>query len=551
MSGKEKKTVKTVIDGTQYEFAEGTTILEAAESVGIEIPHYCYHPGLSIAGACRMCLVEIEKIPKLQISCYMTVADGMVIHTNNERVKRARKAMLEFHLVNHPLDCPVCDQAGECGLQIYYMMHGNYLSRLRENKVKKTKKAVQIGPHVMLDQERCILCSRCVRFCQEISKSNELGIFQRGDREETDVFPGIQLDNPYSANVIDICPVGALLDRDFRFKTRVWYLESADSICPRCSRGCNIEIHYNLTRPWKNEGRRLARLKPRFNEEVNHWWICDEGRYGFKFVDDDDRIEEPLVSTNGKTRTAPYKEALELAAEGLRNSAASSESEIAVLVSPRAANEELYLLKRVFSEQLPGTRLVFSSATAFEPTEDDLLRRKDKNPNTRGAELMGLTADSADVWSLAELKDAILAGEIGAIYICYHDIAALPEELSEGCAGAIERIPLVIYQGTNCCQTSEKAQIVLPAAAFAEREGTVTNFKGRVQIQRKAFEPACEVLPGWEIMQGLGVALGGSYAFESAEEVFTELAQKEPAFAGLSYQKIGSSGCTAKGVKNQ
>lgn len=549
MSGKEKKTVKTVIDGKEYEFAEGTTILEAAESVGIEIPHYCYHPGLSIAGACRMCLVEIEKMPKLQISCYMTVGDGMVIHTNNERVKRARKAMLEFHLVNHPLDCPVCDQAGECGLQIYYMMHGNYISRLRENKVKKTKKAVQIGPHVMLDQERCILCSRCVRFCQEISRSNELGIFQRGDREEIDVFPGLQLNNPYSANVIDICPVGALLDRDFRFKTRVWYLESADSICPHCSRGCNIEIHYNLNRPWKNEGRRLARLKPRYNGEVNDWWLCDEGRYSFKFVDDDDRIEEPLVRTDGRVQNTGFKEALELAAEGLRNSAASAEGDIAVLISPRAANEELYLLKRVFSEQLPGTRLVFSSATLFEPTDDDILRKKDKNPNSKGAELMGLTADSADVWSLPELKDAALAGGIGALYICYHDITGLPEEFSAGWAEALERIPLVVYQGTNTCPTSEKVQIIFPAAAFAEREGTVTNFEGRVQIQQKVFEPLSEALPGWQIIQSLGVALGGSYEYESAEEVFADLAKNEPAFAGLSYGKIGSSGFVAKGAK--
>ena len=549
MSGKEKTTVKAVIDGRQCEFPQGITILEAAKSVGIEIPHYCYHPGLSIAGACRMCLVEIEKIPKLQISCYMTVGDGMVIHTDNERVRRARKAMLEFHLVNHPLDCPVCDQAGECGLQIYYMTHGNYLSRLKENKVKKTKKAVQIGQHVMLDQERCILCSRCVRFCQEISKSNELGIFQRGDREEIDVFPGTQLNNPYSANVVDICPVGALLDKDFRFKTRVWYLESADSICPRCSRGCNIEVHYNLAKPWKNEGRRLARLKPRYNSEVNDWWMCDEGRYCFKFVDEEDRIEEPLIRTESTVRKTSYKEALELAAEGLRSIAAATDKEIAVLISPRAANEELYLLKRVFSDQLPGTRLVFSSATPFEPTEDEILRKKDKNPNTKGAGLIGLSPDSADVWQLSDLKDAILAGEIGALYVCYHDIPGLPEELSAGWAGAVERIGLVIYQGTNHCATSEKAQIVLPAAAFAEREGTVTNFQGRVQIQRRAFAPLCEVLPGWEIMQSLGAALGGSYAFGSAEEVFAELAENELAFAGLSYEIIGSSGCVANGAK--
>jgi len=359
----------------------------------------------------------------------------------------------------------------------------------------------------------------------------------------------MQLNNPFSANVIDICPVGALLDKDFRFKTRVWYLESADSICPRCSRGCNIELHYNLTRPWKNEGRRLARLKPRCNDEVNDWWMCDEGRYSFKFVDDDDRIEEPVVRTDGKAQNTDFKEALELAAEGLRNSAASTDREVAVLVSPRAANEELYLLKRVFSEQLPGTRLVFSSATPFEPTEDDILRKKDKNPNTKGAELMSLTPDSAEVWSLSELKDAILAGEIEALYICYHDITGLSEEYSAGWAEVLERVPLVIYQGTNTCQTSKKAQIVLPAATFAEREGTVTNFQGRVQIQRRAFEPICEVMPGWEIMQSLGVALGGTYAFESAEEIFADLAKNEHAFGGMNYEKIGSSGCAMNGTK--
>lgn len=255
------------------------------------------------------------------------------------------------------------------------------------------------------------------------------------------------------------------------------------------------------------------------------------------------------MRTDGKAQNAGFKEALELAAEGLRNSAASAEGDIAVLISPRAANEELYLLKRVFSEQLPGTRLIFSSATLFEPTEDDILRKKDKNPNSKGAELMALTADSADVWSLPELKNAALAGEIGALYICYHDITGLPKEVSAGWAEALERVPLVIYQGTNSCSTSKKSQIVLPVATFAEREGTVTNFQGRVQIQRRAFEPLCEVLPGWEIMQSLGVALGGSYAFESAEEVFAELGKNEPAFAGLSYEKIGSSGCVANGAK--
>ena len=220
----EIKMVKCTVNGNQYEFAAGTTILEACRSVGIKIPHYCYHRELSIAGACRMCLVEIEKIPKLQIACYMTVGDDMVIYTENERVIKARQAMLEFHLVNHPLDCPVCDQAGECKLQEYYMLHGKYIARLQENKVKKHHKGHVLGPHVMLDQERCILCSRCVRFTREISKTHQLGMFERGDREEIDIFPGQPLTDPYSGNVIDICPVGALTEKDFRFKTRVWFL---------------------------------------------------------------------------------------------------------------------------------------------------------------------------------------------------------------------------------------------------------------------------------------------------------------------------------------
>ena len=540
--------VKTVLDGKEYSFAEGTTILEAAKSVGIAIPHYCYHPGLSIAGACRMCLIEIEKIPKLQIACYMTVGEGMVVHTQTERVKKARKAMLEFHLVNHPLDCPVCDQAGECGLQIYYMTHGLYLSRVKENKVKKEKKAVRIGPHVMLDQERCILCSRCVRFCAEIPKTSELGMFQRGDREVIDVFPGQTLDNPYSANVVDICPVGALLDYDFRFKTRVWYLESADSICPRCSRGCNIFINYNLKRPWKNEGRRLSRLKPRFNGEVNQWWMCDEGRYSFKFVDDGDRITGITVRNSGQGENPDWQTALEYTAGELRKRAADPDTEVALLVSPQAANEELYLLKRVAAEQLPGTRLAFSSATAFEPTEDNILRKKDKNPNTRGAELLGLTDSSPEISSLKELKSSAAKGKISALLIFYHDLLGLPEEWSAGWQELLEKIPLVIYLGTNSNRTSTLAKIVLPAAAYPEREGTVTNFAGRVQLQRKAFEPLGEALPGWEILRRLGEALGGSYKLDSAGEVFAELAVKESSFSGLSYEKIGYFGCAVNSV---
>ncbi|MFC1544699.1 2Fe-2S iron-sulfur cluster-binding protein [Gemmatimonadota bacterium] len=542
----ELKMVKMTIDGSQYEFPAGETILDAAKSVGIEIPHYCYHKGLSIAGACRMCLVEIEKVPKLQIACYMTVGDDMVVFTKNERIKKARKAMLEFHLVNHPLDCPVCDQAGECKLQTYYMEHGLYISRVRENKVKKAKKAVQIGPHVMLDQERCILCSRCVRFCNEIAKTSELGMFNRGDREIIDIFPGRQLDNPYSANVIDICPVGALLSKDFRFKTRVWYLETVNSICTRCSRGCNIFIDYNIKRPWKNDGRRLSRLRPRYNGEVNDWWMCDEGRFGFDFVDAQTRLDTPLVSEGGVQQVADWGQAVEVAAARLKV-AASEPGEVAVLVSPQLSNEALHVLKRVLAEQLPGTMTVFSNLNEHEVTEDDILRKADKNPNTAGAQLLGFGPDSPGVKNIEFLLKAAAEGNISALIVIAHDPVGLPAIYGKGWSEALDKVAFKIFIGCNANQTSRTADIVLPLAAFAEHESTITNIADRVQSLHRAFDPLAESLPGWDLLARLGNALGGEYSYGSAEEVFDELVAREEKFAGLDYEKIGDCGIKING----
>ena len=272
------------IDGRKVSVSGGTTVIQAAEKLGIFIPRYCYHPGLSIAGNCRICLVDVEKSPKLQIACNQPVSEGMVVHTKNDKAEDGRRAVLEFLLANHPLDCPVCDQSGECDLQNFYMNFGLYNPRFSEHKVKK-KKAIELGPHVMLDQERCILCSRCVRFTDEITKTGEFGIFNRGDRAELGIYPGEVLDNPYSANVVDICPVGALTEREFRFKARVWYLSSTPTVCNGCSQGCNMDMHYVLDRPHLNDGARVLRVKPRCNPDVNQWWLCDEGRYGFDWID--------------------------------------------------------------------------------------------------------------------------------------------------------------------------------------------------------------------------------------------------------------------------
>ncbi|MBK5095354.1 MAG: (2Fe-2S)-binding protein, partial [Deltaproteobacteria bacterium] len=262
------------INGISVDVPERTTVLEAAKTVGIEIPHYCYHPKLSIAGNCRMCLVEVEKFPKLQIACNTFVTDGMVVKSNTEKVRQAVTGVLEFLLINHPIDCPICDQAGECGLQIYYMKYGLHKSRYAfEDKVHK-KKVQDIGGQIILDAERCILCSRCIRFLEEVTGTSELEFFQRGDHSEISLFPGRPLDNQYTGNLADICPVGALTSKDFRFKCRVWNLRGAKSICPGCANGCNVEAHFKENI--------LYRLVPRQNDEVNQTWMCDPGRLEYK-----------------------------------------------------------------------------------------------------------------------------------------------------------------------------------------------------------------------------------------------------------------------------
>src|SRR3989344_1544523 len=353
------------IDGKPYTVKDGITIIEAIDQAKLGLPRYCYHPGLSIAGNCRICQVEVEKMPRTVIACNTRVAEGMVISTKSQKAKESQQVVLEFLLANHPLDCPVCDQSGECKLQDYYMEYGLYDPKFNEVKVKKTKKAFSIGPTVMLDQERCILCSRCVRFTDEITKTHEFGIFNRADHAEVDIYPGQELSNKYSGNVVDICPVGALTDKDFRFKMRVWYLGSQESVCPGCSRGCNIDIHFERSRPYHLKHERIMRLKPRENPEVNRWWICDEGRYNYKFIDFNrlKQVKTPgfvsAAETNGMMGDAVWKEAVGQIAKVLKSS--PSVERWACLASPQDTNEELYLVKRIFQDGLKFKNIAFKA----------------------------------------------------------------------------------------------------------------------------------------------------------------------------------------------
>lgn len=520
------------IDGKAVEVEAGATVIQAAEKLGIEIPRYCYHPGLSIVGQCRICLVEIEKMPKPQVACYTPVTDGMVVHTQSEKALRARKDVLELLLVNHPLDCPVCDQAGECWLQEYYMRIGQYDSKMVENKVKKDK-ALDIGPHVMLDQERCILCSRCVRFCDEVSKSHELGIFNRGDHAELAPYPGKQLDNLYSVNTVDICPVGALTEKDFRFEARVWYLEATNSICPGCSTGCNIAVHTNTHRTHHAEGRRVVRLKPRYNPDVNQWWMCDIGRYAFKSVDEPSRISAPMMKHGEQWLETSWEVAIDAAVQKIKS---ALPGRVGVWSSPQLANEDLFVLKK-FLDKLGIQKIATTVAPREKPASDAFLIKEDRHPNTRGAELMGFSVATQDSQNL--LQEAA-DGKLAVLLIFHQDLSA--GFAQETIAKALQKVPTVMFIGTNRQATSDLAHILLPAAAWPEKHGTFTNFADRVQRLRAAVAPLGDARPEWQILKMLGKHLGVMIPYLEAEDVFNALAQEIAAFHGMSYETMDELG---------
>jgi NADH-quinone oxidoreductase subunit G len=546
------------IDGKQIEFKPGQTIIQAAFDAGIEIPHFCWHPALSIAGNCRICLVEVEKLPKQVIACDTQCADNMVVHTRSPKAEHARNAVMEFLLINHPLDCPICDEAGECKLQDYAYKYSIGESRFDEEKNYKDKR-VELGPNVMLDQERCISCSRCIRFCEEIVHEPQLTFAYRGENVAIETFPGEKLDNPYSMNVIEICPVGALTSRDFRFKARVWDMSHTDSICPGCSRGCSMNI-------WVMDNN-ILRLTPRQNLAVNQYWMCDSGRLdNFKYVNDrESRVKTPLVrpieggilsDENYELMPSDWDNTIARVISEIKN---FTSEEIGFIASPFTTLENNFVLKR-FAGEIIGTERIVYIPRVKENDEDDLLIKADKTPNSSGLQLLGIKPIDNDFVNDIRKKNLKL------IYIIHDTITRIPdsEEL-------MKDIEVGIMHISNLTPTSKKATVVFPGTTYAEMNGTFVNFQGRIQRIRPAVATIEEErLPGefamsrldkfgaqndrwtrgykynarpvWMVITQLANALGGNFDYENAEDVFDDIANKIPAFSGLDYKTIGNQG---------
>jgi NADH-quinone oxidoreductase subunit G len=515
--------VKITIDGKEVVTAKGKTVIQAAADLGIVIPYYCYHPKLSIAGNCRMCLVEIEKMPKLQIACNTQVAEGMIVLTQNAKVLSARKAVMEFLLVNHPLDCPICDQAGECWLQDYYMKHDLQASRFEERKEHDRKREI-FGPNVVFDGERCIKCTRCVRFLQEITRTNELAVVNRSDHSTIALFPGKVLDNALSANVNDICPVGALTDRDFRFKVRVWYLKKTPSVCPGCSTGCNISVE-----TYQN---RIARFKPRVNEEVNSHWLCDEGRYSFHALTEGERITAPMIRQEGGLVPTTWDEALERVVKGLRNAPA-----VAGVLSGRNTNEEAFLFAKLMRRVSRQAALeVFYQERELDEVQK-ILVSPDRSPNFRGARDMGVSTDG----EYASLLRRLLADHFSAAYVIGEDLISGNGEARK-IRDALEKLSFLVVQDVRLTETAQMAHVVLPATHFGEKEGTYTNRKRRVQKLNPAIVAPEGALQDLEIFTALLAASGEKVSYQNPSEVFAALAREIPAYQGLNYAAIGAGG---------
>jgi NADH-quinone oxidoreductase subunit G len=462
-------TVSFKINGKDVSVPKGWTVMRAAEREGVPIPHFCYHEGLSVAGVCRFCMVKVAGRPKMEIACNLQAVDGMEIDTISDEVKLVHKWGLELHLVNHPLDCPVCDQAGECELQDYYMEVGKYESQMTRPKVLKPK-ALDVGSQLVLDTERCILCSRCVRFEDEVTKTKGLGIFDRGDRAIIGTYEEEKIEHKYQENIVDICPVGAFTSKEFRFKQRVWFLKEKDAICTGCSTGCHVSVH------GKPETGRYYRIKPRFDAEVNGHWMCDDGRHIYKYLNPEDRLSCAWYRDgNGERKRGTFDEGMTALAKKLQQ---TNPDDVALLVSAQQTCEEYDALFSYFV----GKRKIKKIFQWRQENEkfadfDGILKRGDENPNTAGL-IKSLQNFGVTTAIKNQFEDCLLSGAKLVIAITPENPAGFPD--LRGQLAKLGELPFVSVWSTNYfAEEIDTIPHAIPLKGFAEKTGTFLNFKNQ------------------------------------------------------------------------
>ena len=534
-----EELVNVHFNGEWVKVSKGMNVVEVAKEFGEFLPHYCYHPKLSISGNCRMCLFEMGMpkrdaerkpvigadgkpelmwIPKPQIGCATPVNDGMGIRTNSPMAKECRKAVMEFLLINHPLDCPICDQAGECKLQEYSTEYGSGESRFVEQKVKKPKN-VDLGERIVLDDERCVLCTRCVRFAREVMDDDILGIVNRGSYNAITAHPGKRFDNPYSLNTVDICPVGALTSKDFRFKMRVWFLQETNSICTDCGTGCNVTIG-------AREGI-VHRLTPRTNESVNSHWMCDKGRLGFHYLHDEKRVLQPSMGKDKNKFTVTWEQLYRELGNKLK---AFKGEEIAIVASARLTNEELFLLKR-WADELDAA---YTDVIPRSQEADGFLIAEDANPNSLGAQMVGLSKGGAD---LSKVVKAVKSGDVKCVI-------AWQEDLTEAGFSSedLKKLDLLVSATLLPNETTEVASIVLPVAGFAEKRGTMVNLHSRLQRLNKAIPTPGRAQEDWEVVCRLREVTSGGNGIHSFDDLFQSMVKETKPLKGLNWGKITDLG---------
>ena len=534
-------TVTLTIDGRQVTVAKGKTVLQAAIESGIQVPYYCYHPGIGVDGSCRVCVVKIEKMPKLQTSCSTLCADGMVVSTRTPDVVEARAGVFEFLLINHPLDCPVCDKGGECPLQDFSYQFGPDESRMefarREFDGNGVRADVDFGPTLMLNRNRCILCTRCVRFMREIDGDAQINIVDRGNGSQIATFQEEGVHSLISGNLMDVCPVGAITTRDYRFKARPWdNPNAADTICTLCSKGCNTTAWIKAKPEWA-KGARLIRFTPRFNPDVNGYWMCDIGRFEYHWIESDDRLKKPLIRAGNAQTPVDWREAIAKLVDALGAAGRANADGVRFLLSAHASHEELFLFRRLAEDMIGDPARAIGVAWTYsdkpQPPDTKFKVPPVDAPNVNGARMFGLAAGAvgSEVGppNLSQMRTLVESGAVSALYVfdpgpdgSIGDTSWIVAARQKG------TLPLLIVQGALLTDLARAADFVLPGASYVEKEASYTNDQGRLQGTARAIPSPGDAMEDWQIVVNLATALGARFDYTTAAHVRADIAARMP-----------------------